>query len=197
MSYIRGFMVYRQTCNIRRTVVGNRVIDHCRHCSNYIFILGLTPDFNGLGKDNRKMRRKTFKYCDLVWLILEVWWYSLLFSLLSSSFIVSSQEPRSFNNAAIISSRDLLAHSSCSRNCSISSVALSAIVKILLWSSCHSNLDSGEISSTRYIKTNRIWVRSQNCGCLVTWFCYQLIAKPGNKTATVPWPDPYILKRSP
>ena len=29
-----------------------------------------------------------------------------------------------------------------------------------------------------------IWVRSRNCGCLVTWFCYQLIAKPGNKTAT-------------
>ena len=38
----------------------------------------------------------------------------------------------------------------------------------------------------------RIWVRSRNCGCLVTWFCYQLIAKPGNKTATVSWPDPYI-----
>ena len=37
-----------------------------------------------------------------------------------------------------------------------------------------------------------IWVRSRNCDCLVTWFCYQLIAKPGNKTATVPWPDPYI-----
>ena len=37
-----------------------------------------------------------------------------------------------------------------------------------------------------------IWVRSRNCGCLVTWFCYQLIAKPGNKTATVSWPDPYI-----
>ena len=36
-----------------------------------------------------------------------------------------------------------------------------------------------------------IWVRSQNCACLVTWFCYQLIAKPGNKAATVPWPDPY------
>ena len=30
-----------------------------------------------------------------------------------------------------------------------------------------------------------IWVRSCYCGCLVTWFCYQLIAKPGNKTATV------------
>ena len=37
-----------------------------------------------------------------------------------------------------------------------------------------------------------IWVRSRNFGCLVTWFCYQLIAKPGNKTATVSWPDPYI-----
>ena len=37
-----------------------------------------------------------------------------------------------------------------------------------------------------------IWVKSQNCGCLVTWFCYQLLAKPGNKTATVSWADPYI-----
>ena len=37
--------------------------------------------------------------------------------------------------------------------------------------------------------TMGIWVRSRNCSCLVTWFCYQLIAKPGNKTATVPWPD--------
>ena len=34
-------------------------------------------------------------------------------------------------------------------------------------------------------------VRSWNCGCLVTCFCYQLIAKPGNKTAAVSWPDPY------
>ena len=38
-----------------------------------------------------------------------------------------------------------------------------------------------------------IWVRSGNCSCLVTWFCYQLIAKPGNKTATVSWPDPYDI----
>ena len=36
-----------------------------------------------------------------------------------------------------------------------------------------------------------IWVKSRNLGCLVTWFCYQLIAKPGNKTAQVPWLDPY------
>ena len=38
-----------------------------------------------------------------------------------------------------------------------------------------------------------IWVRSRNCGCVVTWFCYQLIAKPSNKTATVSWPDPYLF----
>ena len=38
-----------------------------------------------------------------------------------------------------------------------------------------------------------IWVRSRNCGCLVTWFCYQLIAKPGNKTAAVSLPDLHPL----
>ena len=35
-----------------------------------------------------------------------------------------------------------------------------------------------------------IWVWSRICSCPVTWFCYQLIAKPGDKTAAVPWPDP-------
>ena len=39
----------------------------------------------------------------------------------------------------------------------------------------------------------KIWVRSRNCSCLVTWFCYQLIAKPGDKTAPVSWPDPYAF----
>ena len=42
-----------------------------------------------------------------------------------------------------------------------------------------------------WICRNILWVRSRNCGCLVTWFCYQLIAKSGNKTAAVPWPHPY------
>ena len=36
-----------------------------------------------------------------------------------------------------------------------------------------------------------IWVRSRRWGCLVTWFCYQLIAKPDNKTVSPLWPDPY------
>ena len=41
-------------------------------CSNYIFILDLTPGFNGLGIDNFKMIQETFKLWDLVQLILEV-----------------------------------------------------------------------------------------------------------------------------
>ena len=38
-----------------------------------------------------------------------------------------------------------------------------------------------------------IWVWSWRCGCLVTWFCYQLIAKPGNMTAESPWLNPYCF----
>ena len=58
-------------------------------------------------------------------------------------------------------------------------------------------LTCGEILSTCVTSiwsndTKCKWVRLRNCGCLVTWFCYQLIAKPGNKTATVSWPDPSI-----
>ena len=44
---------------------------------------------------------------------------------------------------------------------------------------------------------HRICIRSRNWGCLVTWFCYQLIAKPGNKTAAVPWPGSYLYWGSP
>ena len=46
----------------------------CRRCSNYIFSLDLTCGFNGLGKHNCKPRQETFKFRDLVDLILEVWW---------------------------------------------------------------------------------------------------------------------------
>ena len=43
----------------------------CRRCSNYIFFLNLTPGFNGLGKDNYKMKWEAFKFWDSVRLILE------------------------------------------------------------------------------------------------------------------------------
>ena len=42
-----------------------------------------------------------------------------------------------------------------------------------------------------------IWVRWWRCGCLVTWFCYRLIAKLGNKTATPPWPNLHIEDKDP
>ena len=42
------------------------------------------------------------------------------------------------------------------------------------------------------VKTVKPW----RCGCLATWFCYQLIAKPGNKTATPLWVDPLLLWHS-
>ena len=64
---------------IRRTLFGNIIVDHSevvwdisRRCSNYIFILHFTLDFNILYKDNRKPRRETFKFYDLVRLILEI-----------------------------------------------------------------------------------------------------------------------------
>ena len=44
--------------------------------------------------------------------------------------------------------------------------------------------------------SNMIWVRSQRCSCLVTWLCYQMIAKPGNKTAAPLWPDPYVIEHN-
>ena len=58
---------YTPNLNIKRTLVGNEIvwslrwswIIACRRHSNYIFILDLTLDFNGLGRDNCKTRRET------------------------------------------------------------------------------------------------------------------------------------------
>ena len=72
-------IMYRQTSNIGRTLMGNKLVDH----SN---VVGASPVgllqlhlhsqlntcFNELGKDNYKTRRETFKFWDLVSLILEV-----------------------------------------------------------------------------------------------------------------------------
>ena len=44
----------------------------CRRCSNYIFILDLTPHFNGLGQNNWKARRETFMFWNLVRIILYI-----------------------------------------------------------------------------------------------------------------------------
>ena len=43
-----------------------------------MFISDLRPGFNGLGKNNYNARGETFKFWDLVWLILEIWRYMFL-----------------------------------------------------------------------------------------------------------------------
>ena len=49
------------------------------------------------------------------------------------------------------------------------------------------------LSLHHHVKKYRWEVRSRRWGCLVTWFCYHLIAKPGNnKTAAPSWPDPVV-----
>ena len=50
----------------------------CRRCSNNIFILHWTLGFNILCKDNCKPSRETFRYCDLVRLILETLRYFVI-----------------------------------------------------------------------------------------------------------------------
>ena len=45
----------------------------CRRYSNYIFILYSTPGFNRLGKDKCKARWISFRFWDLVRLILEIY----------------------------------------------------------------------------------------------------------------------------
>ena len=71
---------YHQTSNISRSLVDNTIVDHADVTGaspigpNYMFILDLTRGFNGLDKGNNKTRRETFKFRDLVRLILEVWW---------------------------------------------------------------------------------------------------------------------------
>ena len=57
---------YSQISNIIPTLVGNKRVDHsCSWsiaCSNYIFILDLTPGFNGLGKDNCETGREVLGF---------------------------------------------------------------------------------------------------------------------------------------
>ena len=43
-----------------------------QRCSNYIFILSLTPLFNEFYRDNGKTKRESFKFWDFVRLILEI-----------------------------------------------------------------------------------------------------------------------------
>ena len=74
---------YRQVSNISHTLASNKFVDHSdvvgaspvgRRCPNCIFFLDLTPGFIGLGKDNFKTRQGTFKFDDLVRIVLKMLW---------------------------------------------------------------------------------------------------------------------------
>ena len=69
----------------------------CRRCSNYIFILNLTPGFNGLGKDNYKMTWKAFKFWDLEHLILETLWYLKLKFFIQENVLVNAASKNGCN----------------------------------------------------------------------------------------------------
>ena len=63
---------YRQFSNIRHTS-GNQIVDHSDVVgASPVGILHLTLGFNILRKDNCKPRRETFKFWNLVRLILEI-----------------------------------------------------------------------------------------------------------------------------
>ena len=75
--------MYRKVSNLRRTLVGNKIVDNSDvvgaspvgAAPTDIFILNLTHGFNGLGKDNCKTRWETIMFWDWVRLILENWRY--------------------------------------------------------------------------------------------------------------------------
>ena len=67
--------IYRQVSNIRRTLVGNKIVDHSDVVGASPVVLDLAPGFIGLGKDNCKKRRETFKFGVWVRLILEILQY--------------------------------------------------------------------------------------------------------------------------
>ena len=70
----------RQVSNLRRTLVGNYIVDHSDvvgaspvgAAPTTSSFSTSTPGFNRMGKDKWKTRRESFKFWDFVQLILEI-----------------------------------------------------------------------------------------------------------------------------
>ena len=90
-----------------------------------------------------------------------------------------------------------------------SPVQISAICKDDKFIWCHNGNGRGTDSPDAVVRISEenlvnviaaydtiIWIRSWRCTCLVTWFCYQMIEKLGNKTGPLLWPDPYFYVSS-
>ena len=72
----------------------------CRCCPSYIFIIDFTLGFNKLRKDNCKTRRATFKFWNLVRLILEIWRCNLKEQGINSACLHAAPYPRGFDSWA-------------------------------------------------------------------------------------------------
>ena len=64
--------------------------DYFAKNSNYNLILDLMRGLTRLGKENCKTRRDTFKFCNLVRLILEIWLYMEIEILLKQEHTVGN-----------------------------------------------------------------------------------------------------------
>ena len=114
--------IYHQVSNTRRILFSKQLnclslrcswSNACRRCSNYIFILDLTPGFNGLGKDKYNMRRETSKFWDLVRLILETLRYMhkcTELSLVQIMMSLNRHQAVTWNNAALLLVRPSVTH---------------------------------------------------------------------------------------
>ena len=70
--------MYRQTSNISHTLVGNKIVDHSDVVGTSP--VGPAPTTSSFSKDLAstdwaKIRRETFKFWDLMHLILKALWY--------------------------------------------------------------------------------------------------------------------------
>ena len=74
------FTQYRRTSSISRTLVGNKIVDNSDvvgaaptgNAPTTSSFSNLTPGFNGLSEESCKRIQETFKFWNMVWLILEV-----------------------------------------------------------------------------------------------------------------------------
>ena len=87
-------------------------------------------------------------------------------------------------------------YSLCSIQDSIDTTCVKYIAKFHVIILLHAYINSGALPNKKSIRTVDpillMWGRSWRCAAvLLPVFCYQLIAKPGNKTATPPWLDHY------
>ena len=73
----------------------------------------------------------------------------------------------------------------------------SDVENVSIWWRPHEQCSAEQITGVEhkhFSKFSTISASWRSCGCLVTWFCYQLITKPGNKPVAPPSAGPYSVE---